>query len=54
MDAGFVVETLRYAFAWTVGPLLARRWLAPAGRGAGRRGLRGLDPPAPINRALTP
>jgi SAM-dependent methyltransferase len=32
--AGFVVETLRFFFAWTVGPLIARRVLAPARVGA--------------------
>jgi SAM-dependent methyltransferase len=51
--AGFEVEAVRYFFAWTVGPLLLRRWLNPAG---GRRAA--VDyavtvPPAPVNRALT-
>lgn len=56
--SGFRVETVRYFFAWTVGPLLVRRWLAPAGdRGAGPARFAadaGVPiPPAPINRLLT-
>ena len=31
--SGLEVVTLRYFFAWTVAPLLVRRWLAPAGVG---------------------
>lgn len=50
--SGFEVQAVRYFFAWTVGPLLLRRWLSPAG---GRK--TGVDyavevPPAPLNRAL--
>lgn len=52
MDAGFVVDTLRYAFAWTVAPLLARRWLAPAGPSRGVADYAVAIPPAPINRSL--
>lgn len=50
--AGFEVETLRYFFAWTVPPLLLRRWLAPA-RGKGLAADYAVAvPPAPLNRAL--
>jgi SAM-dependent methyltransferase len=52
-DAGFVVETLRFAFAWTVGPLIARRWLAPAGGGPGVADYEVSVPPRMINLALT-
>lgn len=52
-DSGLRVEDPRYFFAWTVAPMLARRWLQPAGSRQ-----RALDapiaiPPAPINRILT-
>jgi SAM-dependent methyltransferase len=53
--AGFEVETVRYFFAWTVGPLLLRRWLHPAGargRNVAADYAVGI-PPAPLNRALT-
>jgi SAM-dependent methyltransferase len=49
-DAGFVVETVRYFFLWTVAPLLVRRWIAPAGAGAADYEV--PIPPAPINRVL--
>jgi SAM-dependent methyltransferase len=52
-EAGFSVNTLRYAFAWTVAPLLARRWIAPAGSGPGVADYAVSIPPGPINRALT-
>ncbi len=48
---GFVVEEVRYFFFWTVLPLLARRWLCPAGEGA-----TDYDVPIPaatVNRILT-
>jgi len=32
--AGFEVKVLRYFFFWTVAPLVARRWLAPATPGS--------------------
>ena len=51
--AGFVVESLRFAFAWTVGPMLARRLLAPArgdAEGAGDYSV--TIPPPAINRTL--
>lgn len=53
-SAGFEVETVRYFFAWTVAPLLARRWLTPAG-GSKRLAVDvGVSiPPAPVNRLLT-
>jgi SAM-dependent methyltransferase len=54
--AGFEVRDVRYFFAWTVAPLLLRRWLSPAG-GTGRRrlvaDLAATVPPAPVNRLLT-
>jgi SAM-dependent methyltransferase len=54
--SGFEVEELRYFFAWAVGPLLARRWLAPGAAGkTGRRVAADYAvavPPAPVNRAL--
>lgn len=56
--SGFEVETVRYFFAWTVAPLLVRRWLSPpVGRVTGPSRL-GADagvsiPPAPVNRLLT-
>ncbi len=52
-DAGLEIVTLRYAFFWTVAPLLARRWLAPAGSGAGVADYAVTIPPDPINRAMT-
>jgi len=52
--AGFAVETLRFAFAWTVGPLLARRLLAPArGDSSGAGDYAVAIPPPALNRALT-
>jgi SAM-dependent methyltransferase len=50
--AGFVVESLRFFFAWTVAPLLLRRLLAPAGRDQGIANDEVAIPPAPVNRAL--
>jgi SAM-dependent methyltransferase len=53
--AGFVVESLRYFFAWTVAPLVLRRLLAPAGAGGAGAGVNDYDvaiPPAPLNAAL--
>jgi hypothetical protein len=50
--AGFEIETLRYFFFWTVAPLVARRWLAPAGAGGGVADYAVPIPPEPINRAL--
>lgn len=50
--AGFVVETLRFFFAWTVGPLLLRRLLAPDDGGDGVADYDVSIPPTPINRAL--
>jgi hypothetical protein len=47
--AGLRVVDIRHAFAWTVGPLLARRWLAPA---ADDSEYRVSIPPRPINLAL--
>jgi 2-polyprenyl-3-methyl-5-hydroxy-6-metoxy-1,4-benzoquinol methylase len=47
---GFEVESLRYFFAWTVAPMLLRRWLAPSGMG--RADYEVSIPPAPINAAL--
>ncbi len=49
--AGFAVESIRFYFAWTVGPMLIRRWLAPAGRGTADYDV--AIPPTPINRVLT-
>ena len=52
--AGFVVETTRFAFAWTVAPLLARRLIAPA-RGEAGSGVSDYQvtiPPPALNRAL--
>jgi len=49
--AGFQVESVRYFFAWTVAPMLLRRWLAPAGRGCADYDV--AIPPSAINRALT-
>ena len=49
--SGFAVESVRYFFAWTVVPMLLRRWLAPAGRG--RADYDVAIPAPPINRALT-
>ncbi|WZO99252.1 class I SAM-dependent methyltransferase [Isosphaeraceae bacterium EP7] len=47
--AGLRVVDVRHAFAWTVGPLLARRWLAPA---TDESEYRVSIPPRPINAAL--
>ncbi|WP_406701050.1 class I SAM-dependent methyltransferase [Singulisphaera sp. Ch08] len=53
--SGFEVETVRFFFFWTVAPLLARRWLAPAkpGGGDGTADYAVPVPPAPLNGALT-
>jgi SAM-dependent methyltransferase len=48
--SGFEVELVRFFFFWTVAPLLARRWLAPAKAGAADYAV--PIPPGPINRAL--
>jgi SAM-dependent methyltransferase len=48
--AGFVVESLRFVFAWTVVPMLLRRWLTPAGTGAADHDV--AIPPEPINGLL--
>lgn len=50
--AGLRVESIRFFFAWTVAPLLARRLLAPAGSSSGLADYEVAIPPAPINRAL--
>ncbi len=47
VGAGFAVESARYFFAWTVAPMILRRWLAPAGRGC--VGYDVAIPPEPIN-----
>ena len=49
--AGFAVDSVRYFFAWTVVPMLLRRWLAPAGRGYADYDV--AIPPSAINRSLT-
>jgi SAM-dependent methyltransferase len=49
--AGFEVESIRFYFAWTVGPMLVRRFLAPSGEGTSDYEV-GI-PPGPINRLLT-
>lgn len=49
-SAGFAVESVRYFFAWTVVPMLVRRWAAPAGRGTADHDV--TIPPHAINRAL--
>jgi 2-polyprenyl-3-methyl-5-hydroxy-6-metoxy-1,4-benzoquinol methylase len=49
--AGFEVESIRYYFAWTVVPMLLRRWLSPSGRGTSDYDV--AIPPSPINRLLT-
>jgi SAM-dependent methyltransferase len=54
-SSGFVVESLRYFFAWTVGPMILRKVLAPA-EGKNVRGASDYEvaiPPAPINWLLT-
>ncbi|AGA30501.1 class I SAM-dependent methyltransferase [Singulisphaera acidiphila] len=51
--SGFEVEIVRFFFFWTVGPLLARRWLAPAKSAEGTADYAVPVPPAPLNRALT-
>ncbi len=48
--AGFEVESVRFFFAWTVVPMLLRRWLAPAGRGSADYDV--SIPPGPINGLL--
>jgi SAM-dependent methyltransferase len=48
--AGLAVESVRFFFAWTVVPMLLRRWLAPAGKGSSDYDVP-IPPPA-INRAL--
>lgn len=49
-EVGFAVESVRYFFAWTVAPMLLRRWLAPAGRGAADYEV--AIPPEPMNGLL--
>jgi SAM-dependent methyltransferase len=49
-EAGFVVESIRYFFCWTVLPLLVRRGLSPAG--GQTDGYAVAIPPGPVNRAL--
>jgi SAM-dependent methyltransferase len=51
--AGFRVEGVRYFFFWTVAPLLARRWLAPAGGPRVAADAPVKVPPEPVNRLLT-
>jgi SAM-dependent methyltransferase len=52
-ESGLEVETVRFCFAWTVAPLVVRRWLVPAGRaGAGAEYAVGIPTPA-INTLLT-
>ena len=53
LDAGLTIITLRYAFFWTVAPLLARRWLSPADSRVGVADYAVTIPPEPLNRALT-
>ncbi len=48
--AGFQVESVRFFFAWTVAPMLLRRWLAPAGKGSTDYDV--AIPPGPINGLL--
>jgi 2-polyprenyl-3-methyl-5-hydroxy-6-metoxy-1,4-benzoquinol methylase len=48
--AGFAVEQLRHFFLWTIGPMLARRALAPAGVTSGEYSV--PIPPQPLNAAL--
>jgi SAM-dependent methyltransferase len=48
--AGFEVQSVRFAFAWTVVPMLLRRWLAPAGRGSADYDV--AIPPGPVNALL--
>jgi 2-polyprenyl-3-methyl-5-hydroxy-6-metoxy-1,4-benzoquinol methylase len=50
-ESGFIVESIRYFFAWTVLPMLLRRWLAPAGQGAADYDV--AIPPRPVNDLLT-
>ena len=49
-EAGFEAESVRFFFAWTVLPMLLRRWLAPAGRGCSDYEV--AIPPEPINGLL--
>jgi SAM-dependent methyltransferase len=51
VEAGFVVETVRFFFVWTVAPMALRRVFAPAGAGVADYAV--TIPPSPINRALT-
>ena len=51
--SGFEVVAVRYFFAWTVGPLLVRRWLCPARGRQVASDYAVSVPPAPLNRALT-
>src|SRR5262249_44374054 len=55
-DAGFHVESVRYFFAWTVAPMLVRRWLFRPQSGRGGRSAREAAvsiPTAPLNQLLT-
>ena len=49
--AGFSVETSRYFFCWTVAPLIARKWLKPAGSMEQQDDTVAI-PPALLNRTL--
>ncbi len=51
-DSGFRVESLRFYFIWTVLPMLARRWLDPAGRRIRADHAISILPPM-LNRMLT-
>ncbi len=51
-DAKFEVETVRYAFAWTVAPMVLRRWMAPAGSKRWAADYHVTIPPAPVNGSL--
>ncbi len=51
-SSGFRVESLQYFFVWTVIPMLARRWLDPAGRRVAADHAVTI-PPAPLNHLLT-
>ncbi len=51
-ESGFRVESLRFYFLWTVLPMLARRWLDPAGRRVAADHAVSIPPPM-LNRMLT-
>ena len=48
--AGFEVDVGRHAFVWTILPMIARRWLFPAGCGKADHDV--TIPPKPINAVL--